>query len=245
MHKAYYNDIDPKNCDILQGLIDRGLIMAGDVDCRSIETVVPESLQKYTRCHFFAGIGGWDYAAQLAGVPHHVPFWTGSCPCQPFSVAGRLSGVDDERHLWPSWAYLIKKCRPPVIFGEQVTSPFALIWLDEVSHEMESLAYAFGAAVIPACGVGAPHIRERTFWTSYSIRDQQSWAEQCGWTPGRMGRLKKPLPWNEPWQSALPRIRAMVDGLPRRVDWTDGARNAIVPQVAAYFMQVTIEAITE
>lgn len=49
--------------------------------------------------------------------------WTGSCPCQPFSVAGKGEGIEDERHLWPEFFRLIRECRPGVIFGEQVASP--------------------------------------------------------------------------------------------------------------------------
>lgn len=82
----------------------------------------PGDLDGFTQCHFFAGIGGWPLALRLAGWPEARPVWTGSCPCQPFSTAGKGLGIADERHLWPVFAELIRACQPPVIFGEQVAS---------------------------------------------------------------------------------------------------------------------------
>lgn len=67
MSKAYYNEFDPKAAAWLRELIKRGLIMDGEVDDRSILDVEANDLRGFTRHHFFAGIGGWDYALQLAG----------------------------------------------------------------------------------------------------------------------------------------------------------------------------------
>ena len=86
MAHAYYNEIDPFAADWLRTLITEGLIPHGDVDTRDIRNVPPGDLDGYTQCHFFAGIGGWAYALRLAGWPDSRPVWTGSCPCQPFSV---------------------------------------------------------------------------------------------------------------------------------------------------------------
>jgi hypothetical protein len=54
----------------------------------------------------------WSYALRLAGWPDDRPVWTGSCPCGPFSVAGKKLGFADPRHLWPEWFRLIGECRP-------------------------------------------------------------------------------------------------------------------------------------
>jgi hypothetical protein len=114
MTRAYYNEFDPYAAQWLRNLIDAGLIAPGDVDTRSITDVRPADLAGYTQAHFFAGIGGWSLAARLAGWPDDRPLWTGSAPCQPFSVAGAQKGQSDERHLWPVFAELIRTVRPPV-----------------------------------------------------------------------------------------------------------------------------------
>ncbi|MCL1861903.1 MAG: DNA cytosine methyltransferase [Proteobacteria bacterium] len=164
----YYNDNDPYAAAWLRNLIAAGLLAQGDVIERGIEDVRPEELAVYRQCHFFAGIGGWPYALRLAGWPDDRPVWTGSCPCQPFSIAGNRRGTGDSRHLWPVWFRLIGECRPPVIFGEQVDAAIRLGWLDAVSADLEGCGYAVGATVLPAAGVGAPHLRHRLFFVAYA-----------------------------------------------------------------------------
>lgn len=165
---AYYNEIDPYAADWLRNLIAAGHIAPGDVDERSIEDVHPDDIRSYTQCHFFAGIGVWSYALRRAGWPDDRPVWTGSCPCQPFSAAGKGTAFDDQRHLWPAWHWLIQEFRPPVVFGEQVASKDAEPWLDLVFTDLEALDYASGAVPFPSAGVGAPHIRDRLFWLAHA-----------------------------------------------------------------------------
>lgn len=167
----YYNEFDHHAAEWLRNLIDAGKIPQGDVDDRSITEVDPDELRRYTQCHFFAGIAGWSYALQLAGWPSDRPIWTGSCPCQPFSTAGKQKGKADERHLWPVWFNLIREYRPPVIFGEQVAAAITHGWLDEVATDLEAEGYAIGAAIIPACSVGAPHKRDRLWFVAKSESD--------------------------------------------------------------------------
>jgi len=160
----YYNEFDPNAAAWLRELINNKLIPAGDVDTRSIKDVRADDLRKYTQCHFFAGIGGWSYALQLAGWPADKPVWTGSCPCQAFSVAGKQLGVKDERDLWPVFYELIRECRPEYVFGEQVENAIRHGWLDRVYADMEAEGYACGAAVLGAHSVNAPHQRQRLYW---------------------------------------------------------------------------------
>ena len=160
----YYNEIDPYAAQWLRNLIAAGHIAHGIVDERSITDVKPADLAGYTQCHFFAGIGVWSHALRQSGWPDSRPVWTGSCPCQPFSAAGNQKGTADERHLWPVWFNLIRECRPPVIFGEQVEAAVNHGWLDLVQTDLEGEDYACGAVGIPAAGVGAPHIRQRLFF---------------------------------------------------------------------------------
>ena len=162
----YMNEIDPYCAQWLQNLMDAGVLPPGHIDTRSIEDVTPNDLAGYTQCHFFAGLGGWIYALDLAGWPRDRPVWTGSCPCQPFSAAGKGLGFADERHLWPAFHWLIEQCRPPVVFGEQVASADGLKWLDLVQADLEGAGYACGAVDTCAAGFGAPHIRQRLYWVA-------------------------------------------------------------------------------
>jgi DNA (cytosine-5)-methyltransferase 1 len=164
---AYYNEHDPYAAEWLRNLIVCDLIADGEVDERSIEDVRPRDVRGFTQCHFFAGVGVWSLALRRAGWDDSRPVWTGSCPCQPFSSAGKGGGMGDERHLWPAWNHLISECRPPVLLGEQVASKNAEPWLDLVHTDLETLGYAFGAVPFPAASVGAPHIRDRLYWVAY------------------------------------------------------------------------------
>ncbi len=232
---AYYNEIDGFAAAWLRELIKGGHIADGEVDERSIELVRPDDLRGFDQCHFFAGIAGWSLALRLAGWPDARPIWTGSCPCQPFSVAGSGKGFSDDRDLWPTWHALIAECRPPAVLGEQVAA--ASDWLWRAKGDMEGLGYAFGAMPIEAACVGADHRRDRIWFVADAEWHQQPREESRRRTTGRMGREQQPFPWDGGWEAALTRFRAVGDGVPRCVEATDAARNAIVPACAAAFIE--------
>ena len=189
MAKAYYNEIDPYAAQWLRNLIDAGHIAFGDVDTRSIVDVKASDLTGYTQCHFFAGIGVWSHALRQSGWSDSRPVWTGSCPCQPFSIAGAGEGVSDERHLWPVWFELIKQCRPDVVFGEQVESAIKYGWLDLVQDDVEREDYSLGVAGIPAAGIGAPHIRHRLYFAAQSSEIGRR-GRRDGDTPRHSGQVQ-------------------------------------------------------
>lgn len=250
MSAVYYNEID-KGCSAwLQALMDADAIPRGEIDTRSIEDVTPNDVRGFTQCHFFAGIGGWAYALDLAGWPRSRPVWTGSCPCQPFSAAGKGAGFADERHLWPAWQHLIAQCAPPVVFGEQVEGPASRAWLDLVCSDMEGLGYAFGAAIIPAASVGSPQLRHRTWFVSGAdharwegtVRQGQS---RAPWQ-GRQAACSEPVrsasgPW-PPGPRAIHLIPVRSDGIRNALGGCKAYGNAIVPQAAAAFVSAYLEA---
>jgi len=244
----YYNEFDLKTAAWLRELTNQGLIPKGDVDTRSITEVTPNELRKYTQCHFFAGIGGWSLALQLAGWGSSTPVWTGSCPCQPFSTAGKGLAQADERHLWPVFFNLIKECRPEYVFGEQVASAIGKGWLDGISSDLGQEGYTCGAAVLGAHSVGAPHIRQRLYWGAMgNPRGEngeglnEQWSSVCC-KPTRTLTINS-VPSVQPWvQHCADVIPYESDhGLPRPVVQMRGYGNAIVPQVAAEFISAFAE----
>lgn len=189
---AWYNEPDNFAAGMLRNLIAGGHIAPGVVDQRDIREVEAYELAEFTQCHFFAGCGVWSYAARRAGWRDDERFWTGSCPCPPFSQAGKgqtcprcgsrhnlchprrtghficlACGYDrhaDDRHLWPEFARIIRDGKPPIVLGEQVASANGRIWLATVSADMETMGYAFAGADLCAAGFDGAHIRQRNYF---------------------------------------------------------------------------------
>ena len=96
----------------------------------------------------------------------------GGFPCQPFSHAGKQLAQADPRHLWPEMLRLIGECRPTWVIGENVTGLIRL-GLDEVLSGLAAEGYSTRTFNIPACAVGAPHIRQRLFIISHSDSESE------------------------------------------------------------------------
>ena len=107
-----------------------------------------------------------SYALRLAGWPDDARCWTGSCPCQPFSAAGKGEAFNDERHLWPEFFRLIEARRPLVCFGEQVSSIDGLAWFDLVHADLDHAHYTCGVLDSCAASVGTLHQRHRLYWVA-------------------------------------------------------------------------------
>lgn len=174
----FYNDNDPHIVSWLETLIANRLIPHRRVDATSISELKHSSLSGYGRCHFFAGIGGWAHALDLAGWPATRNVWTASLPCQPWSNCGDQLGEEDERHLWPDMFRLIKIGRPATLFGEQVVGAISKGWLDAIFADLEAIDYACAATVIPASSIGAFHERKRIFFVADA--SSEGWGGICG-----------------------------------------------------------------
>ena len=241
----YYNEFDPKAAAWLQQLIDDKQIPNGHVDSRSITEVQPSDLAGFSQCHFFAGIGGWSLALRLAGWPEDRPVWTGSCPCQPFSVCGKRTGFDDHRHLWPEFKRLIEACNPPTVFGEQVSSKEGRVWLQAVFDDLENIGYEFAGADLCSAWAGAPHLRKRLYFAANPVGfrgEGQIPSVHIGevgprWpsSPEDMFRIVD-APFEQGNSHPKPLLRSLDDGVSGAVDLLRGFGNAITPQVAALFI---------
>jgi len=100
-----------------------------------------------------------------------IDILTGGFPCQPYSLAGKRKGKEDERHLWPEMLRVIRECAPRYVVGENVRGLVGWnggLVFEEVCTDLEAQGYAVQPFLLPACGVGAPHRRDRVWFVAYS-----------------------------------------------------------------------------
>ncbi len=98
---------------------------------------------------------------------HTVDVISGGFPCQPFSVAGKRRGKEDDRYLWPEMLRIVQEIRPSWIVGENVAG-IVNMELDTVLADLEGAGYSCQTLIIPACGVDAPHQRYRCAILAYT-----------------------------------------------------------------------------
>ena len=156
-----------------------------------------------------------------------VDIISGGFPCQPFSLAGYRRGKEDDRFLWPEMLRVIRELNPTWVLGENVPGIVNLA-LDEVLTNLEEAGYSCQAFIIPACGVDAPHKRERCAILAYSSKqwwnvrrnrsnqDSQSNGEE---RPDNGDGTQK-LSARERWQDESA-VVGMADGLRTEVHGTD------------------------
>lgn len=249
---AYYNEIDPYAAQWLRNLIAAGHIAPGDVDERSIEDVHPDDLKPYTQCHFFAGIGIWPLALRRAGWPDEFPGWTGSCPCQPYTKAGKGLGFADPRHLWPAWNHLIRERRPLHVLGEQSPEALGHGWIDLVQDNLEASGYAFGAVRFAAASCGEPIQRQRIYFAAKHLgqgtQGQQPSGSSCQVGPRRWrgeedlrAIANAPLEPGDRWPQPL--VRSLDHGYSDRMGALHAIGNALNAQAATQFIAAYLESI--
>lgn len=130
-----------------------------------------------------------------------VDVLTGGFPCQPFSLAGRRKGADDNRYLWPQMLRAIRQIHPTWVVGENVAGIKTMVessqvtqmgrtddlfeenhiyreesrfTLDKICADLEAEGYSVQPIVIPACSVGAPHKRDRVWIVAHTQCDGYS-----------------------------------------------------------------------
>ena len=108
-------------------------------------------------------------------------------PCQPFSVAGKQRGKEDDRHLWPFISQIIAHKRPAFCVLENVYGHVAL-GLDEVLADLEAQDYAARAFIVPACAVNAPHRRDRIWIIARNVGNSEHDGSSAATVSGKHGQ---------------------------------------------------------
>lgn len=177
-----------------------------------------------------------------------VDIISGGFPCQPFSRAGRQQGKEDNRYLWPEMLRVINEVKPKFVVGENVTGIVNLA-LDEVCTSLEDSGYQIEIFNIPACSIGADHIRERIWVLAYSGSDTIS---QCllNWDGPQIEKwYQRKKEWSENRNIvemgteidrgvfigrsfSEPKMVRISNGVSTELDEIKGFGNAIVPHVA-------------
>ena len=252
-----------KTLDLFSGIggFSRGLEATG-----FFETICFVENELYCQAvlkHHWPGIPVLGDIRDVKGedLPIQPDLVCGGFPCQPFSHAGKQRAQDDPRHLWPEMFRLIRECRPTWVIGENVAGIIKL-GLDEVLSDLADEGYATRTFNIPACAVGAPHLRQRLWIVAHADSESEpdkpidggAGARQLGFefvadtesvhgqrSIGQGGCTREPeeafgdggeCSRLEVWWEVEPEVGRVVDGLPNRVPQLRALGNSIIPQIA-------------
>ena len=190
-----------------------------------------------------------------------VTIISGGFPCQPFSVAGKRGGAEDDRYLWPEMLRVIHELRPAWVLGENVPGIVNLA-LDTVLSDLEAAGYEGQAFIVPACGVDAPHRRDRVAILAYREKSRDGRLSVCArrsqkenTDTNRSGETMADteIRWEQRKQSgrsetwgfgggcrwpAEPGVGRVADGVPHRVDRIKALGNAVVQQQFYIFFKI-------
>ena len=171
---------------------------------------------------------------------------TGGFPCQPFSVAGKRRGKEDDRHLWPEMFRIIKQVKPTWVLGENVPG-IIKYGIDEVLHDLEAEDYATLPIVFPAHAVGANHKRDRVWIVANadgkkgsSVHYRQEQGKTCKQKQGKFGRSGSGI-YSSQW-TIEPAVGRVAHGTPNRVDRLKLLGNGQVVQAVQWIGERIIRA---
>jgi len=133
-----------------------------------------------------------------------IDILTGGFPCQPYSLAGKRKGKEDERHLWPEMLRVIRECAPRYVVGENVRGLVGWnggLVFEEVCADLEAQGYAVQPFVLPACSVGAPHRRDRVWFVAYANDKRRGYGQ--GQVQGADGKVRQRDDRSEPCDAGI------------------------------------------
>lgn len=145
--------------------------------------------------HHFPNAIQYGDIKELDATAHagRVDILTGGFPCQPYSLAGKRKGKEDERHLWPEMLRVIRECTPRYVVGENVrglTNWNSGMVFEEVCSDLEACGYSVQPFVLPAAGVGScPHRRDRVWFVAYA--DDKGRSDGQGQVQGAHGEVRQ------------------------------------------------------
>jgi len=106
-----------------------------------------------------------------------IDILTGGFPCQPFSLAGKRKGTDDERYLWGEMLRAIQEIKPKYVIAENVfgiTNIDGGLVFQQVCLDLENEGYEIQPFIIPACAKNAPHRRDRCWFVAFNTKSSRS-----------------------------------------------------------------------
>ena len=125
----------------------------------------------------FPNVKQYGDIKEFKGKAGSVDILTGGFPCQPFSTAGKRKGESDDRYLWPEYLRIIREIQPTYVVGENVAGLISMEdgdTLDGILIDLEGEGYETEQFIIPACGVGAWHRRDRIWIIAYN--EKRRWS---------------------------------------------------------------------
>uniref|UniRef100_A0A6M3JZ01 Putative methyltransferase n=1 Tax=viral metagenome TaxID=1070528 RepID=A0A6M3JZ01_9ZZZZ len=200
---------------------------------------------------------GFNGSAERSRTHSPITLITGGFPCQPVSIAGKRRGKEDDRWLWPEMLRVISEVRPTWVVAENVAGLIRM-GLNDCLADLEGQGFEVQPFLIPACGVNAPHRRDRIFivarnakgnggdkvrslWEGEDTHARRVCEDVADTTASRLQRDRSELSrwrYNESakqsngneWWAVEPDVGRVASGVSSRVDRLKSLGNAVVPQ---------------